>query len=231
MNTTNISDYGFARKPKHKPDYSNNTQFEQTVDGFGLSNFRRTYHSDSNIKIPSHSEIDNQLINMQDNRHNGLLFRDKYQDYQISEKNMLESNTLYQDIISKTISNNDLSRVFFSEKNINHIITLICNLIRIYSNGNYNISEKSQNVTELLIVMRSMYLQVPVDYYSNDIKTELCKLNRATIDWLVPRMIVNIQQYLGYMRDQSSSLYTIPRSQNVNIAGTKTNKFISSIYI
>lgn len=168
---------------------------------------------------------------MQDNRHNGLLFRDKYQDYQISETNILETNKIYQDIISKTIANNNLSRVFFSEKNVNHLISLICKLIKIYSNGSYNISEKSQNVTELLIVMRSMYLQIPVDYYSSDVKTELCKLNRATIDWLVPRMIVNIQQYLGYMRDQSSSLYTIPRFQNVNITGTKTNKFISSIYI
>lgn len=231
MDTIDISDYGYIRKPKNKPDYSHNNQFVQTDDGFGLSNFRRTYHDDANIKVPSHFEIENQIMNLQDNRHNGLLFHDKYQDYQMSEKNILESNTLYQDIISKTIANNPLSHLFFSEKNINHILTLICQLIRIYSDGKYNISEKSQNITELLTVMRSMYLQVPVNYYSDNIKTELCKLNRATIDWVVPRMIVNIQQYLGYMRDQSSSLYTIPRFQNVNITGTKTNKFISSIYI
>lgn len=231
MNTIEITDYGYVKKPINKPTYSNNNQFEQPSDGFGLSNYRKTSHSNANIKVPSHSEIENQIINMQDNRHNGLLFRDKYQDYQISETNILETNKIYQDIISKTIANNNLSRVFFSEKNVNHLISLICKLIKIYSNGSYNISEKSQNVTELLIVMRSMYLQIPVDYYSSDVKTELCKLNRATIDWLVPRMIVNIQQYLGYMRDQSSSLYTIPRFQNVNITGTKTNKFISSIYI
>ena len=47
--------------------------------------------------------------------------------------------------------------LFFLRKNINHIITLICNLIRIYSNG-IILFVKFQNVTELLIVMRSMYL-------------------------------------------------------------------------
>lgn len=153
------------------------------------------------------------------------LFRDKYRDYSVYSETS-DKSSVHKEMTNTIVAPTALSNLFYSEENIEHILNICCQLISVFSNGLYNISSKSQNKSELLTIMRSMYLQTPTNHYG-DLKHELSKLNRATIDWAVPRLLTNIQQYLGYMRDASSGPVTIPRPQATSIVGTKTNCFFS----
>ena len=221
------------------PNYealSKTRQFDQPESGFGFSNNRIS--SDENapdrIHLPKHQHYDrSQIYNPESlqpfSRSEQFLFRDKYGDYNLMEQVDAPNGYVYREMIEKTISNNPLTELFFSERNVNHVMRLACRLIRLFCDQ-YKISPQSQSKAELLTVFRSVYLQTPTDPYG-DLEKELCTLNRAVLDWMVPRMIVNIQQYLGYVRDQSTRRMTIPRAQHTGMVGTKTNKFFSSMLI
>lgn len=222
------------------PNYEKKKQmgFNQPGSGFGFSNFRLNLGDSATplnkMYVPKHQHHDNSMVNNPEatlpfERSEQYLFRDKYSDYYMMEQPDAPNGYIHNEIIDKTINNNPLSELFFSERNVAHVVTLTCQLIALFCDQ-YQVSPKFQNKNEMLTVFRSMYLQVPTNPYG-DLEQELCKLNRAVLDWTVPRMIVNIQQYLGYMRDQSTRLFTIPRPQNVNIEGTKANKFFSSLMI
>jgi len=156
-----------------------------------------------------------------------FLFSDKYSDYPMYYKGVTPDDYVFREIINKTISRNPLTELFFSRKNVEHVTKLACQLIKLFCHQ-YEITPEYQNQNEMLTVFRSMYLQVPTDPY-NELPDQLCKLNQAVLDWVVPRMICQIQQHLAYSRDQSIQPLTIPRFQNVSITGTKTNKYFASL--
>jgi hypothetical protein len=212
--------------------------FNQPNSGFGFSNFRLNLGDSATplnkMYLPKYQHYDNSQVNnpeatMPFSRSEQFLFREKYGDYYMMEQTDAPEDYVHSEVIDKTINSNPLSQLFFSERNVNHVLKLTCRMIRLFCEQ-YRISPEFQNKNELLTVFRSMYLQVPTNPYG-DLEQELCRLNRAVLDWVVPRMIVNIQQYLGYMRDQSTRLFTIPRPQNTNIEGTKANKFFSSMML
>lgn len=92
------------------------------------------------------------------------------------------------------------------------------------SNGMYKISRQSD--PELLTVMRSIYIKTPTNPYStgHDFKRDICTLNKNVLDWVVPRLLVNIQQYLGYVRDQGNNIRPIDRPECMSGAGMRINR-------
>ena len=205
--------------------------FQQTDDGFGFSNFRQSnqtpntlneslppFYQTTTEQMPLNPEATQELM-----RSETRLFRDKYGDYPLYHE---DDNDGYQydNVVNTTIGTNPTMQLFFSHRNVDHVLRLICRLIRQFC-PEYKITPESQNKAELLTIFRSMYFQVPTNPYGTPEEQEkqLCRLNRAVLDWTVPRMLVNIQSYLGYVRDQSTRRQTIERPQNVNVAGTRTN--------
>ena len=73
--------------------------------------------------------------------------------------------------------------------------------------------------------MRSIYITTPINPFSNlaGVRRDLCTLNKNVLDWVVPRVLVNIQQHLGFVRDQSNTLHTINQPEWMSSAGTRTN--------
>lgn len=209
----------------------NRGHFRQTGDGFGFSNFRVNCQDPNTINANLTPRIDpvtmpnNPLATIEAKRSESFLFRDKYRDYILYEEDANKSkddqDVGYDGVINKTIESNPLMRLFFSKENVDHLLKVICRLVEEFS-PKYKISPEAQNKNELLTVMRSMYFQVPTNPHG-DMKEDLCRLNRGVLDWIVPRTIVNIQSYLGYVRDQSTRRVTIPRAENVSTAGTRTN--------
>ena len=84
---------------------------------------------------------------------------------------------------------------------------------------------------QLLIIMRSMYLQYSKN--RNDaLEEQIIALNRQTIYEVVPRVLSGVENYLGYMRDQGSNpVPKLERPENVNITGTKTTNAYDSLFI
>ena len=142
----------------------------------------------------------------------------KYNNNSNSNNNNLNNFNNSQTIIANTL----LSKVYFSEKNMNNIQINIISTIK--NKYNYDIDEQSND--ELFIVMRSCYIQYSLN---NDtkIKEQVEMLNEKVLDYCVSDIIVNIKQYLGYLEDIQKIPEDIEPPVSTNIIGDKNNYDLS----
>ena len=153
------------------------------------------------------------------------------------DKSLSGSNTrfLFKNLYGET----PLTFLFFSKDNIDNIQNLTKMLV--YKQMNYTIS--NQNITDLHIIMRSVFLSYSehpplldetmakekIDKLKKLYTKEVDRLNTLVIDIVVPKVCSGVQAYLDYLRDSSSGLRTIPRSVNTSVAGTKQFRSITNI--
>jgi hypothetical protein len=118
-------------------------------------------------------------------------------------------------ISEKTI----ISDIFLSQKNINLLQLRIVNIIK--DKYNYKISKQSHN--ELIIVMRSVYLNNATNNYKNkeEIKKELQKMNNLVLNYCVENIVKNIKSHELYLEKINNDLKPINLPSNTNIKGTK----------
>ena len=128
--------------------------------------------------------------------------------------------------ISQSLTNTPLSLSFFSKENINKIQLLIRRTVYFRSNNNHIIS--NQNEQELLIIMRSMYLQHGKNL-NYDIDKQTNVLNNLTVDWAAINIISNIDQYISYKKTCSTLPMPLERAQLPSQKGTKTLEITKSI--
>lgn len=129
----------------------------------------------------------------------------------INNKNF--QKTAIEGISERTI----ISDLFLSEKNIKLIHLKIINSIR--EKYNYNISKQSKN--ELLIIMRSIYLNNCTNNFSNknEIKKELKRLNELAINYCVNNIIKNIKSYELYLDKINNNLNPIDLPKPTTVKG------------
>lgn len=134
-----------------------------------------------------------------------------------------------------------LSKSFFSNDNVSEIQRLL--RFNVYKNtqGKYLIDY--QNVTEMLLIMRSIFLQYQgdrspgnpgddnllihapggiVNKRESSVYSEIIRLNTLVLREIVPSMISSIEQYYGYLRDSSSTIKPIDRPVNPSVKGLST---------
>jgi hypothetical protein len=140
---------------------------------------------------------------------------------QIPEKN--QSRTLLG-ISSQT---NLLSTLFFSTDNIKNIQDQIRHKVFLISNNKYIIDE--QNYNEINIIMRSIYLQFSPNIDTNHTE-QISYLNKLVIDWCVPKIITEIEQYNGYIHDVETLPTPIPRPINMSNTGMKNTRSVTSTF-
>lgn len=118
-----------------------------------------------------------------------------------------------------------MSDIFLSEKNINLIQLKIINIIN--NKYKYKISKQSKN--ELIIIMRSIYLNNATNNYSNkqDIKNELNKLNNLVISYCIKNIVNNIKSHELYLKKINNDLTPINLPTSTNIKGDKQLEFKS----
>lgn len=114
---------------------------------------------------------------------------------------------------------NPLSQSFFSESNQNKIQLELIQAIYDESKGNYKIGHQSQ--TELEIIMRSIYLQYS-EHRPTSIEEQVIHLNQKVLEYCVPNILTNIQQYAGYQKSIDTLPGVMDHPQNMSNAGTKT---------
>ena len=113
----------------------------------------------------------------------------------------------------------DLSRLFFSEENINALQDGIRYRVYVESNGKHVIGR--QNDQELKIVMRSIFYQYSRNQ-SSDITGQVRALNAKVLEWAVPEVLSNLKQYEIYRRDASTLPMPMERGALMTEKGTKT---------
>jgi hypothetical protein len=145
------------------------------------------------------------------------------------DKRVSGSNTraLFKNLYGET----PLTFAFFSNKNIQNIQDLIKFVV--HRETGYVID--NQSVNELMIIMRSIFLEYSLHPKLIDekmtsqekseliikYKNEVSRLNQIVINAIVPKIISQIQQYLDYLRDASEQPYQMDKPKNESITGQK----------
>ena len=101
----------------------------------------------------------------------------------------------------------------------------------------YNVYLKSVNKSvisrqsdvDVKIVMRSIFLQHSPNLNYN-IQEQIKYLDQMIVDWCVPRIIEEINQYIGYISDISTLPMPIDLPQNLSSKGTKISRSITSTF-
>lgn len=109
------------------------------------------------------------------------------------------------DALKSIIADTELSVVFFSEKNM----TLLLNAIRyeVYKDTGKIIGQQSKY--DLLMVMRSIYLQ----YTDNRDTSQIPYLNSMVLDFCVKTVTTGMYQHLQYMSEIGRNPLPMARSQ------------------
>jgi hypothetical protein len=128
--------------------------------------------------------------------------------------------------ISRNLEYNLLSRSFFSKDNINKIQKKI--IVGVYEKSNKKYSISNQSERELLIIMRSYYLQYGKNLDTN-INQQIEYLNNLVINWSIDEILKNIEQYIAYKITCSTLPMPMERSQLSSQKGTKTLEIKSFI--
>ncbi len=121
------------------------------------------------------------------------------------------SNTrhLFKNLYGETL----LTFLFFSSQNVNNLQ----NLIKYLVNKEIGYTIDNQDNTELLIIMRSIFLEYSAhppllteemseeekQKLLNRYTSEVGRLNEIVLNQVVPRIVSQLQQYLDYLRDSS----------------------------
>ena len=115
-------------------------------------------------------------------------------------------------------SENPISDVFFSQKNMDALQNGIRYLVYKKSAGKLVIDKQSDN--ELLVIMRSIYLQYCAHKPFNVIE-QVRELNSKVLDYAVPVVLTELNQYVNYTNDASKLPIPLEHSKNVSPKGTK----------
>jgi hypothetical protein len=123
--------------------------------------------------------------------------------FQMQEKIAIQNKAIpYRDALNGTWEQTTLSKLFFSQENMQ----ILQNGIRagVYKmSGSRKIVVPPQNVDALQIIMRSTYLQY-AEHYPNNITQQIERLNDIVLDYCVRFVHGEAVAYLKYMQDQSS---------------------------
>jgi len=127
------------------------------------------------------------------------------------------------DMLRGNWEHTSLSDTFFTRKNADYIQREIKNgIYRISGPKKYMIDD--QDIDELKMIMRAMYLQYAKNNTFN-VEGQINELNKMVIDWAVPRIMSEIEQYNYYLNDISHLPVPLEKPLNMSSAGTKSLPF------
>lgn len=113
----------------------------------------------------------------------------------------------------------ELNELFFSQMNVDALQRGLRIMVADATNGRDIIGRQSEQ--ELLIIMRATY-NMYARHMSTNIVEQVRELNKRVLDYAVNNVLVEIEQYRGYIRD-ASQLYTpMDLPQNLSNKGSKT---------
>jgi hypothetical protein len=124
--------------------------------------------------------------------------------FQMTEKIAIKNKaTEYREALVGIHEDNLLSSAYFSQENVQILQNGLRAGVYEMSNGEYIVPP--QNVDNLKVIMRSIYLQYGRG--TNDptqVKDEIVKLNQYVLDYAVRSVYNEAQGYMNYLRDQST---------------------------
>ena len=129
--------------------------------------------------------------------------------FQMSEKIDLKNKpTDYRDALTGTWEHNALETAFFSAENMQIIQNAIKAEVYKLSKNRYILP--NQNVQQLKVIMRGMYLQY-AEHYPDNIRGQIERLNKVVLDYAIPGVYNEAVSYEKYCRDASTLVVPLER--------------------
>jgi hypothetical protein len=116
------------------------------------------------------------------------------------------------------IQTTPLSDLYFSQVNIDAVQQGIRYKVYVESKGKYVIGRQSD--TELMTIMRSIYLQ-HAQHQPTNVVGQVKVLNSMVIEFSVPRILAELEQYNTYRKDITTLPVPMERAQNMSNKGSK----------
>lgn len=120
-----------------------------------------------------------------------------------------------------------LSKIYFSKANVKLVQDMLRYNVWLKSDKKYVIGE--QSTVELEIVMRSVYLQHARNL-PYKIKEQVRELNNIAIHQMTPRVISEVEQYLGYLWQVEQLPVPIEWPKNMSSAGTNLLRSVTTTF-
>lgn len=121
-------------------------------------------------------------------------------------------------MLASRFQNTPLSDLFFSELNIDALQQGIRYSVYSNSNGRHTIGK--QDDRQLMLVMRSVFLQFGPNRPAGVVEQVRC-LNKMVLDFCVPRVLREIEMYQHYINDIHNLPVPMERSTSVSSAGSR----------
>jgi hypothetical protein len=213
----------------------NPTPFNNKNNSYNNSNSNEFFATDGNIGTPDilntgyqqRQDITNKYYQQGGSGGTGGLIQmeqgEATKPYDLFKGSSNAQNTNVN-IISNIVVPNSLSRTFFSNDNAERIQLQIINTVA----QQFQKQISKQSYQELQIIMKSMYLQYGRNL-PDDIEGQVLILNKYVVDECVRIIGPNVLQYDQYIKDITSPIPVMPRSQNVSNKGYKFGDFSSLI--
>lgn len=107
----------------------------------------------------------------------------------------------YSNALKYTLQDSNLSKTYFSKKNIENIQTSIKN--KVHEKTNYKYKINNQDSDQLIMIMKSIYLQYSLNKECN-IMEQINILNNKVIEYCVPNVYSELMAYIKYREDIST---------------------------
>ena len=122
----------------------------------------------------------------------------------------------------------ELPNIFYSDENITLINKKL--IVAVYKNTNGEIKIKPQSSEQLLIVMRYVFIEY-ARHLPYDIKGQINELNCRVVSEILPNVITNAQQHIGYLKDieKIREPLPLPISTKYNTTNSKTLPSITKV--
>jgi hypothetical protein len=133
-----------------------------------------------------------------------------------------QSHSLYKSNLVSGVKKTPTYNVFFSNRNIKYLQEKIVKNVKDCSQGGYDISQQEE--TNLLVVMRSIYMDNLTN--TGNIKQEVAYMNHLVIKYCVDNIIVNIKQYIHYLKSISKLPVPMEHPKYMRPDGLKKYKHI-----
>tara|TARA_B110000285_G_scaffold54544_1_gene62113 strand:+ start:292 stop:1056 length:765 start_codon:yes stop_codon:yes gene_type:complete len=186
------------------------------TDGYSNDlNSNRLYDIYKDSSLSLYNNIDKGSISISGNYNDGVITNSE--NININNKISLINNENLENIVDEEYSMNSkeiiikqldaydllkglqeitpISELYFSNNNINAINNTI--KYEIYKKTNDKI--ENQNRTELIIIMRSIYLQYSQNLITNDVLAEVKYLNKLVLNNVINRIEVEMKAYENYI--------------------------------
>ena len=123
------------------------------------------------------------------------------------------------DKLTGTNAKSQLSALYFSQTNVDYLQNQMIERIYKKSKGKHIITKQSED--ELLIVMRSIYLQYGKNNDTN-LQYQINDLNERVLDYCIGNILMNIDQHYAYLKDITKEQEIMDKPQYVHIKGEKS---------